>query len=79
MILLVENDAALAETCAMMLESYGFDVAIAENGAEALAKIPQLHLDLMISDCAMPIMGGSELSRKVKADPVTCRTPILLM
>ena len=33
----------------------------------------------MISDCAMPIMGGIELSRKVRADPITCKTPILLM
>lgn len=79
MILIVDDDAAMAETCSMMLESHGFDVNVAASGAEALAKIRCTTHELVISDCAMPEMSGLELSERLRADPSTAQLPILLM
>lgn len=79
MILIVDDDSAMAETCSMMLESHGFEVNVAFNGVDALAKIGATSHELVISDCAMPGMTGMELSQRLKADPLTAQLPVLLM
>jgi two-component system chemotaxis response regulator CheY len=79
MILIVDDDAGITETCSMMLEAHGFDVSVAASGAEALVKIDGAAPELVISDCEMPGMSGVELSEKLKADPTTAQLPILLM
>lgn len=79
MILIVDDDVEMAETCSMFLESQGFDVSTAANGAEALSRIRERSHELVISDCAMPTMSGLELSKKLRADPSTALLPILLM
>ena len=79
MILIVDDDVGMAETCSMLLEAHGFDVSVAASGAEALLKISGRPHELVISDCAMPGMSGVELSERLKADPSTAELPILLM
>jgi len=79
MILIVDDDPALAENCSMLLEAYGYEVGVAGSAYEALDKIGRMHLDLLISDCTMDGMSGLELSRKVRTAPASCLTPILLM
>lgn len=79
MILIVDDDTGITETCAMFLEVVGFDVCVVNSGAEALARIKEAPPELMISDCAMPNMSGVELSEQVRTDPATAHVPILLM
>ncbi|MFB9243577.1 response regulator [Massilia antarctica] len=79
MILIVDDDMGMAETCAMLLETHGFEVGIAASGAQALARIRQAAPELVITDCVMPGMSGPELSARLKADPLTARLPVLLM
>lgn len=79
MILIVDDDPALAENCSLMLESYGYEVGVASSGNDALEKIARIHLDLLISDCTMDGMSGLELSREVRTAPASATTPILLM
>lgn len=79
MILIADDDIDFAENCSMMLESYGYDVILASNGLEALEKIREHQLDLLISDCVMPEMGGLQLSEEIKAKPFEDQFPVLLM
>jgi two-component system chemotaxis response regulator CheY len=79
MILIVDDDEAMAENCSMFLEAKGFEVCVAGSGAEALARICQNLPDLMISDCSMPGMSGVELSECLKDNPSTADLPIVLM
>ncbi len=79
MILIVDDDAGMTETCSMYLEAHGFDVSVAASGAEALTHIEQTLPELLISDCVMPDMTGVELSDRLKAVPATATVPILLM
>ena len=79
MILIVDDDVAMAETCAMLLESHGYDVSTACSGAEALDMMHAGPHDLLISDFAMPGMTGLELSEQIRAAPATAHLPILLM
>jgi CheY-like chemotaxis protein len=79
MILIVDDDMAMAESCLMFLEAQGFHVSIAADGADALSRIKEKAHDLVISDCAMPGMSGQELSDRLKGDPATAHMPVLLM
>lgn len=79
MILIVDDDEGLADTCSMYLEANGFEVSVAASGADALLRIHGTSPELVISDCAMPGMSGVELSERLKADPLTAQMPILLM
>lgn len=79
MILIVDDDVDMAETCSMLLEAHGFDVNVAGSGDEAISKMSGAIHELVISDCAMPGMTGIELSERLKADPATAQIPILLM
>ena len=79
MILIVDDDEAMAGNCSMFLELQGFEVSIATSGAEALTKIRNSTPELIISDCEMPGMTGVELSETLRSNPSTAQLPILLM
>lgn len=79
MILIVDDDAGMTETCSMLLEAHGFNVSVAATGAEALSRMQESAPALVISDCAMPGMSGVELSETLKADPATSSVPVLLI
>jgi two-component system, cell cycle sensor histidine kinase and response regulator CckA len=65
-ILLVEDNQALQEATAEMLEAWGYGVLRAQNGVEALAVLAEEKVDLVLSDLIMPEMGGRELSRRLR-------------
>ena len=79
MILIVDDDEALAETCSMFLEAQGYQVSIANCGREALDMIKAESPELLISDCLMPGMSGTELSDEVRGAESGAHFPILLM
>lgn len=79
MILIVDDDLAFAENCAMLLESFDYEVSVASSGVEALSKIESLQPDLLISDCCMPGLTGLELCEQIQQTPGHARLPILLM
>lgn len=79
MILIVEDNQDLAETCSMLLLSHGFDVATAGNGVEALKKIARCMPEMILSDCQMPRMGGIALCARVRDLYPEAHTPIILM
>lgn len=79
MIFIVDDDIAMAENCSMFLEGNGFEVTVAASGADALAHIDGATAELVISDCAMPGMSGTDLSASLRANPATAGCPILLM
>lgn len=59
-ILLVEDDATLSDAFSIMLSKEGFDVVAAFNGKEALEKIKDKSVDLILLDLLMPVMDGRE-------------------
>lgn len=79
MILIVDDDEAMAENCSMYLALQGFEVCTAKTGAEALDSIRTHAPELLISDCEMPGMTGVQLSEELRGDPATAQVPILLM
>ncbi len=79
LLLVVDDEVDITETYAMFLSLHGFEVMTADNALHALELIGQRMPDLILSDCMMPFMDGVEFSRRVKADPASCRVPFILM
>ena len=79
MILIVEDDVDLAETCSMALESSGYEVELAHSAEEAITKIQDRKPDLLVSDCAMAGQSGLELSQQLRTQYSSSTLPILLM
>ncbi|NWF37110.1 DUF3365 domain-containing protein [Mariprofundus sp. KV] len=72
-ILLVDDELSVIETGQAVLESLGYRLLTAQNGAEAVAifKEKRGKIDLILMDVVMPVMGGDEAAneiRKIKPD-----------
>jgi PAS domain S-box-containing protein len=64
-VLVVDDEAEIADLVRAMLEGAGYDVATAESGAVALELLGMAHFDAIVSDLRMPDMDGSALWRAV--------------
>jgi len=78
-ILVVDDSAIVRQMHAFMLRSAGFEVAEAENGAEALEAALSERFDLILTDINMPIMDGYELTRRLRQMPEYTSTPIVIV
>ena len=62
-VLVVDDDKAVRESLRRSLEFNGYDVALAADGAEALAGIGATHPDVVVMDVMMPRLDGLEATR----------------
>ena len=62
-----------------ILDSAGYQVSLAEDGATALTQIQTSPPDLVLSDVMMPKMNGNELTRRIREQPDLPFIPILLI
>jgi DNA-binding response OmpR family regulator len=74
-ILVVEDEAAIAEVLEYNLEKEGFDVAVEYRGDTALNAIRSNPPDLVVLDLMLPGLDGLELTRVLKRDPKTAAIP----
>src|SRR5687768_7408793 len=80
-ILIVEDDADIAEGLHYNLKRDGFRPSVAESGEKAL----RLALDekttpaLIVLDIMLPGMSGMELCRRLRREPLTEKTPIIML
>ncbi len=65
-ILIVDDEQSLREMLTVLLQREGYQIAQAANGEEALAKIAENNVDLIISDIKMPRLTGIDLLRRIR-------------
>lgn len=65
-ILLVDDDAELADTLKELLESRNFTVAVQPNGAAALREVRAIDYDVIVCDMLMPEMAGDQFYHEVQ-------------
>lgn len=77
-VLVVDDEPAIREAVAELLEIEGYLVAEAANGADALAAIERRHPDLILLDMRMPVLDGwgfaEELRRRRLDIPIVVMT-----
>jgi YesN/AraC family two-component response regulator len=77
-ILIIDDEPMWLDLVTRFLEHKGYGVYTASNGAAALASLPKLKPDLILSDVRMPEMNGFELLNTVKQSALYSATPIIL-
>jgi len=78
-ILVVEDEAAIAELVAINLRHAGYEVARAANADEAQAAVDGALPDLVVLDWMLPGESGLALSRRWRAHPRTKALPIIML
>jgi two-component system cell cycle response regulator DivK len=78
-LLLVEDNEDNRDMLSRRLVRKGYDVVMAVDGAEGVAKALSENPDLILMDMSLPIMDGWEATRQVKAEPKTCVIPVIAL
>ena len=78
-ILIVEDEQPVREYLAELVREAGHQPLRAGHGREALEVVASERPDLVLADVMLPILGGVELCRRLKADPTTASIPVILM
>jgi diguanylate cyclase (GGDEF)-like protein len=78
-VLVVEDDPALARLLQVELTASGFAVRLASDGQEGLAGALEDPPDLVLADVMMPNMTGYELARRLREDPRTEDVSIIMV
>lgn len=76
-ILIAEDDLELRQLFAKVLSKNGYAVLVAGNGQEALERLDEEYVDLIISDVMMPVMDGYEFVSALREAGYT--TPVLMI
>ena len=77
-ILLVDDDADFVESTKTVLQSKPYDVIVAVNGDEGLAKARAEKPDLILLDIIMPVEDGFTAAEQLKQDPQLAGIPVLM-
>ena len=78
-IVVAEDDDAIAHMVNMALGDAGFLCLRARNGEEAINLVRVQSPDLLILDVMMPQLDGIEVTKRLRSDVLTSRTPILML
>lgn len=65
-VLIVEDETALAEPLAFLLQREGFEVRMAADGQEALAEFSKAEPDIVLLDLMLPGMSGTEVCKNIR-------------
>jgi DNA-binding response OmpR family regulator len=77
-VMVVDDDFRMRQVLAKLLQSSGFDcVDEVGDGEEALSRLVETHVDLIVTDCQMPRMDGIALVTALRAKGDL--TPIIML
>jgi CheY-like chemotaxis protein len=79
-ILVVDDDPDVVEVTRIVLQSAGYEVVTASNGAEALAKVRAEQPDLMLLDVMMrTVTDGLDACLALREDAVARYLPVVML
>ena len=76
-ILVVDDHEDSRDFLTEYLSFHGYEVVTAGNGLEALDRLAQDSIDLVLMDLALPVLDGWEATRRLKADAATSHVPVV--
>lgn len=78
-ILVIDDSAVFRKIVSVHLKSASFELIEAVDGQDALNKLKETKVDLIVSDMNMPNMDGISFIKNVKNDPNHKFTPIIML
>jgi two-component system chemotaxis response regulator CheY len=78
-VLIVDDSATIRQLVAFALKGAGYDVVEAVHGKDALGKLDDAPIDMMLIDLNMPEMDGIEFIKKVRGNAASKFTPIVML
>ena len=79
LVLLAEDDPDIRFLVGTLLRRWGYEVAAAASGRDALDLAASRPPTLAVLDIGMPPPDGIEVTRALKADPALCHVPVILL
>ena len=68
-VLIVDDEPNIVTALEFLLEKRGFEVMVASNGEEALARVEAFKPNLVLLDVMMPKVSGYDVCQRMRADP----------
>jgi two-component system cell cycle response regulator DivK len=78
-LLLVEDNEDNRDMLSRRLMRKGYDVSVAVDGGDGVAKAAQELPDLILMDMSLPVLDGWEATRRIKADAKTAAIPVIAL
>lgn len=78
-VLIVDDEPNIAISVDFLMRREGFEVLVAHDGEEGLARIRADRPDLVLLDVMMPKLDGFEVCKAVRADPALAGVRILML
>jgi PAS domain S-box-containing protein len=78
-VLLVEDNELNSDMLSRRLQRSGYEVVIAGDGADGVDKALSEQPHIILMDISLPVMDGWEATQLLKANPQTCRIPIIAL
>jgi two-component system phosphate regulon response regulator PhoB len=78
-VLIIEDERDLVEVLTYNLEREGYEVLVAHDGMEGLRKAQTLLPDLILLDLMLPVVGGIDICRQLRAGERTRSIPIIII
>lgn len=78
-ILIVDDEPNIVISLEFLMKKEGFEVAIANDGEDALAKVDSFGPDLVLLDVMMPRKSGFEVCEALRADPARSGLKIVML
>jgi two-component system, OmpR family, phosphate regulon response regulator PhoB len=78
-VLVIDDDVMMREVLQALLEAGGYDVAVGVDGPDGLARLAEDRADVVMVDSQMPGLSGTDVVRRLRADPSTRDLAVVLM
>jgi two-component system phosphate regulon response regulator PhoB len=78
-VLLVDDERDLLSLVDFNLRAAGFETLLASSGEQAMSQLRRQVPDLVVLDLMLPDVPGTEVCRRIKADPRTKHVPVVML
>jgi DNA-binding response OmpR family regulator len=78
-ILIADDEPLLTELLEFRLGAKGYETVVAHDGREALARLEEEKPQAVVLDAMMPVHDGFEVLRRMRANPATADTPVIML
>lgn len=78
-VLIADDEQNIVISIEFLMKREGFQVLIANDGEDALAKVQSERPDLVLLDVMMPKKNGYEVCQSIKSDPALAATKVLML